>query len=182
MSLKSAKKVATACMVTSAVFAGTVLLGAGGGGHVATAQRPPSVSPFAVVTRQASQGVQERFKELQANHQTDRLNATQSSATERAAGALFAVTHPQLAKSAALPASDNKAAAQSFGFTDWYRTQWDSAYLGIEWWNDNFTGEWFGYTVTWDPNFGTQYGDQYLYYLGGTYYGYYYWHGRPPGN
>ncbi len=66
-------------------------------------------------------------------------------------------------------------AAAQYIYTDWFPTNDDNAWLGLEWWFDNFGGAWYGYTITWDPRFLTQYGDQYLYYASGFYYGYYYW-------
>ena len=70
---------------------------------------------------------------------------------------------------------DLRVTAIVYGYVDWYWTGYDNAYVGLEWWFDNVTGAWYGYTATWDPTFLFKYGNQYLYYYAGWYYGYYYW-------
>lgn len=185
MTLTSVKRIAVACVVSSAVFAGAAAVDARGGAQLAggdvqgaAAQAPPSMSPLALASRVASEDLLERFQNLQANHDIGRLNATQTRNANRAAQALFAATHPQLAESFRLPAaklSERAPLVPVAVYTDWYLTKDDNAWLGVEWWYDNEVGDWFGFTLTWDPRFGNQYGDQYLYYNAGTYYGFYYW-------
>jgi len=53
---------------------------------------------------------------------------------------------------------------------DYASDAWD----GIEWW-DAGGGVWYGYTETWDPSLGSQYGDQFLYYNNGAYGAFDYW-------
>ena len=173
-----AKFLAAVCGI-AVIVVGTVVVDAGGDVGVTT-KRPPSTAGLASrATPKAPQAIKQRLQNLQRQHRMDhrvsRLTASQRRASKKAARALFGKTHPRLAKSAGVRAADTKAHAAAtsyYVYTDWFKTNDDNAWLGIEWW---YNGNWYGYTVTWDPSFGTWYGNQYLYYSAGSYYGYYYW-------
>jgi len=174
------KSLAALCAIAAVIVGGTFVVGANGDVGVKT-QRPPGVTLQARNAPKAPAALRQSFQNLQRQHRLDHvtkhMSAAQRRATAKAARELFAKAHPQLAKSAGLRAAkttDGPASAFSYVYTDWFKTNDDNAWLGLEWWNYG-GGTWYGYTVTWDPIYGAQYGNQYLNYQSGSYFGYWYW-------
>lgn len=165
--------------------AGSVAVDAGREAQLAGAQvrdvsaQTPANIRLAHGTPVASESLRERFEDLQANHRSGQLSATEARNTSRAAQVLFAATHPQLAESSGArtaAVSGRATIVEVYYYTDWYLTKDHNNWLGVEWWYDNEFGDCFGYTVTWDPENGRLYGNQFLYYgADGEYYGFFEW-------
>ena len=166
------KSLSALCAVAALIISGMFVVAAQADVGAKT-QRPPSAKTAA---KKAPKAMREQLKALQQKHHVAKgMSAAQQRVATMNARAMFAQAHPELAKSAAVRAA--KAASSSsayYAFTSWVHTGYDSAWQGLEWYTDG-AGIWVGYTVTWDPSFGTRYGNQYLYYDSGTYYGFWYW-------
>jgi len=166
------KSLSALCAIAALIIGGMFVV-ATQADAAAKTQRPPSAKTSA---QHAPKVMRDQLKALQKNHRVAKgMSAAQQRVATANARAMFAQAHPDLAKTAGLrTAKASSSSSAYYAYTSWVHTGYDTAYQGLEWYT-NGAGTWVGYTVTWDPSHGTQYGNQYLYYNSGTYYGFYYW-------